>query len=57
MKRTSAAGAGHEGVIWSVVATMLSVKLIGVAGGLRVSPVDEEEGLDESAHGEKAYHV
>lgn len=42
---------------WSGVATVLIAMLIKVLGGLRVSAEDEETGLDESAHGEKAYHV
>jgi ammonia channel protein AmtB len=33
------------------------VKCIKVLGGLRVDPDEEEQGLDESTHGEKAYHV
>ncbi len=43
--------------VWSGLATGLIAMLIKVLGGLRVSDEDEEAGLDESAHGEKAYHV
>jgi Amt family ammonium transporter len=44
-------------VVWSAVATYAIAKLITVLGGLRVSPEEEESGLDASSHGEKAYHV
>ena len=43
--------------IWSAFATFVIVKAIKMLGGLRVEPEDEEQGLDESSHGEKAYHV
>lgn len=44
-------------VAWSAFATYAIAKLISIAGGLRVSPEDEESGLDDSSHGEKAYHI
>ncbi|MCB1134615.1 MAG: ammonium transporter, partial [Verrucomicrobiae bacterium] len=44
-------------VVWSAVATVAIVKIAGLCGGLRVSPEEEETGLDDSCHGEKAYHV
>ncbi|MEP4078841.1 ammonium transporter [Haloferula sp.] len=43
--------------IWSGFATFVIVKAIKMLGGLRVDPEDEEQGLDSSSHGEKAYHV
>ncbi len=43
-------------VVWSAAATFLIVKVIGFLGGMRVSDEDEETGLDDSSHGEKAYH-
>ena len=44
-------------VVWSAVATVAIVKIAALCGGLRVSPEEEETGLDDSCHGEKAYHV
>jgi Amt family ammonium transporter len=44
-------------VVWSALATYAIAKLIGVFGGLRVSAEEEEAGLDDSSHGEKAYHL
>jgi Amt family ammonium transporter len=41
---------------WSVVATFVIVKVITVTIGLRVSKDEEIEGLDFTAHGEKAYN-
>jgi len=43
--------------VWSAIATFAIVKGIKMVGGLRVDPEEEEAGLDESSHGEKAYHV
>jgi ammonia channel protein AmtB len=39
------------------VATYAIAKGLQAFGGLRVSPEEEESGLDTSSHGEKAYHV
>lgn len=44
-------------VVWSALATYAIAKLIGLFGGLRVSAEAEEAGLDDSSHGEKAYHI
>jgi len=41
---------------WSVVATFVIVKIIAVTIGLRVTRDEEIEGLDFTAHGEKAYN-
>jgi Amt family ammonium transporter len=41
---------------WSALATFVMVKLIAMTLGLRVSREDEIEGLDFTAHGEKAYN-
>jgi Amt family ammonium transporter len=41
---------------WSVIATFIIVKVIAVTIGLRVTKDEEIEGLDFSAHGEKAYN-
>ncbi len=43
-------------VVWSALATFVIVKLVGLTIGLRVSEDDEIEGLDFTAHGEKAYN-
>ena len=43
-------------ILWSALATFVIVKLIGLTIGLRVSEDDEIEGLDFTAHGEKAYN-
>lgn len=45
-------------VVWSGVVSMIIVKVVsGVVGGIRVSEEDEVEGLDITAHGERAYHL
>jgi len=49
------AGVGATAV-WSAVATFAIVKIIALTIGLRVSREDEIEGLDFTAHGEKAYN-
>ncbi len=41
---------------WSVFATFVIVKVIALTIGLRVERDDEIEGLDFTAHGEKAYN-
>ena len=41
---------------WGVVATFVIVKVIALTIGLRVSKEEEIEGLDFTAHGEKAYN-
>jgi len=42
--------------IWSALATFVMVKVIALTSGLRVGKEDEIEGLDFTAHGEKAYN-
>jgi Amt family ammonium transporter len=44
-------------VLWSAVATYVIARCLKAFGGLRVSPENEETGLDASSHGEKAYHI
>jgi Amt family ammonium transporter len=44
-------------VIWSGVVSFVLFKLIGATMGLRVSEEHEREGLDTTAHGERAYSV
>ncbi len=49
------AGVGAT-ALWSAVATFVMVKVIALVIGLRVTKEDEIEGLDFTAHGEKAYN-
>jgi Amt family ammonium transporter len=44
-------------VIWSGVVAFIAFKIVDVIIGLRVSEEQEREGLDESQHGERAYHM
>ncbi len=45
-------------VILSVIATVIIVKILeAVCGGIRVSQEEEVNGLDQSHHGEKGYHL
>jgi Amt family ammonium transporter len=41
--------------IWTVVATVVLIKLVGLVTPLRVSRDIETEGLDLAVHGERAY--
>ncbi|MCE2989536.1 MAG: ammonium transporter [Nitrosomonadaceae bacterium] len=43
-------------VVWSAVVTALSLFIVKMIVGLRVSEEDEREGLDITAHGETAYN-
>ena len=44
-------------LVWSGLGSAALFKLVDMAVGLRVSQDDEREGLDLSAHGERAYNV
>ena len=44
-------------VIWSGVVSFIAYKLVDLTIGLRVTEDDEREGLDLTAHGEKAWHL
>ena len=44
-------------VLWSVVLTVVIVKVVQKTIGLRVSDDDETEGLDITAHGERGYNM
>jgi Amt family ammonium transporter len=44
-------------VVWSGVASYVLFKLIDATMGLRVPEEQEREGLDTTAHGERAYSV
>jgi Amt family ammonium transporter len=41
--------------LWSVVASVVLIKVLGLVIGLRVSPEEESDGLDLTTHGERAY--
>ena len=44
-------------VTWSGVVSFIAYKLVDLTIGLRVTEDDEREGLDLTAHGEKAWHL
>jgi len=44
-------------VIWSGVVSFVGFKVVDMIIGLRVTEEQEREGLDESQHGERAYHM
>ena len=44
-------------IVWSAIAAFISYKIAGLlSGGLRVTPEEEQQGLDLVSHGEKAYN-
>ncbi len=43
-------------IVWSAVVAFVAFKLVDMIVGLRVTPDEEREGLDQTAHGEAAYH-
>jgi Amt family ammonium transporter len=44
-------------LVWSGVVAFIAFKIVDVIIGLRVPEEQEREGLDESQHGERAYHM
>jgi Amt family ammonium transporter len=42
-------------IVWSAVATMIIALIVKAALGLRVTPEQEQNGMDRSEHGENAY--
>jgi Amt family ammonium transporter len=44
-------------VIWTGVISFILFKLVDMTIGLRVSADDERQGLDQTSHGESAYHM
>ena len=44
-------------LIWSAVVSFIAFKIVDLTIGLRVTEEQEREGLDESQHGERAYHM
>ncbi len=44
-------------IIWSGVVAFICYKIVDLTLGLRVKEEDEREGLDTTAHGERAYNL
>jgi Amt family ammonium transporter len=44
-------------LVWSGVVAFIAFKIVDVIVGLRVTEEQEREGLDETQHGERAYHM
>jgi Amt family ammonium transporter len=44
-------------IVWSGVVSLVAYKVVDLVIGLRVSEEDEREGLDTTAHGERAYNI
>jgi Amt family ammonium transporter len=44
-------------LIWSGIVAFIAYKIVDVIVGLRVTEEQEREGLDETQHGERAYHM
>ena len=44
-------------IVWSGVVSLIAYKIVDLVVGLRVSEEDEREGLDTTAHGERAYNL
>ena len=44
-------------IVWSGVVAAIAYKIVDLVVGLRVSEEDEREGLDTTAHGERAYNL
>jgi len=44
-------------VVWSGIVSFVAFKIVDMVIGLRVTEEQEREGLDESQHGERAYHM
>jgi Amt family ammonium transporter len=44
-------------ILWSGVVSVVAYKIVDLVIGLRVSEEDEREGLDTTAHGERAYNL
>ena len=44
-------------IVWSAVVSYIAFKIVDLMIGLRVTEEQEREGLDESQHGERAYHM
>jgi Amt family ammonium transporter len=44
-------------IVWSGVVAFIAYKIVDMVVGLRVTEEQEREGLDETQHGERAYHM
>lgn len=44
-------------IVWGAVVSFILYKITDVVVGLRVSADDERQGLDQTSHGESAYHL
>ena len=44
-------------IVWSGVVAFIAYKIVDLVIGLRVTEEQEREGLDETQHGERAYHM
>jgi Amt family ammonium transporter len=44
-------------IVWSGVVAFIAYKIVDMIVGLRVTEEQEREGLDETQHGERAYHM
>ena len=44
-------------IVWSGVVAAVAYKIVDLVVGLRVPEEDEREGLDTTAHGERAYNL
>jgi Amt family ammonium transporter len=44
-------------VVWSGIVAFIGFKIVDLVIGLRVNEEHEREGLDETQHGERAYHL
>jgi Amt family ammonium transporter len=44
-------------ILWSGIVSLVAYKIVDLVIGLRVSEEDEREGLDTTAHGERAYNL
>ena len=42
-------------IVWTAIATVVIALIVKATVGLRVSPEQENEGLDRAEHGENAY--
>ncbi|NCZ80628.1 MAG: ammonium transporter, partial [Burkholderiaceae bacterium] len=44
-------------IVWCVIGTWISLKIVSLFTSLRVNSDDEREGLDINSHGESAYET
>ena len=56
MERLVAIGVGVI-IVWCVIGTYVTLKIVSLFTGLRVTSDDEREGLDLASHGERAWEL